>query len=198
MSTEVLSQTLGAGGKATFGSGTQFLIVQAANPITVVAKSIGNSNKNRVFSNVPAGFKFTADDTLGGFDTLEVTSASAQTVILAVGTDDVSYSNNVTISGTAQTTEVPASALANNAPVAAATAAQTAIVPVNGARKRVTLTVDPASAMVPGTAFFRSAGGSQNLIPVQAGLSYPFAGTYGVDLRNDSGATINIYIAEES
>jgi hypothetical protein len=198
MSTEVLSQTLGAGGKATFGSGTQFLVVTAANPISIVARSIGNSNKNRVFTNIPAGFKFTADDALGGFDTLEVTSASAQVVTLAVGTDDVSYSNNVTISGTATTSELPAAVLANTAPVAAANAAQTVIVPANGARRRVTLTIDPASTAVPGTIFFRSAGGTQNLIPGQPGLSYPFAGTYGVDFRNDSGAAVNVYIAEES
>ena len=198
MSTEVLSQTLGAGGKGIFGSGSQFLIVQAANPITVVAKSIGNSNKNRVFSNVPAGFKFTADDPLDGFDTLEVTSASAQTVILAVGTDDVSYSNNVTISGTATTSELPASTLADNAPVACANAAATQVVPANGARRRVTLTVDPTSAMAVGTAFFRVHGGAQNLMPAQPGLSYPFAGTYGVDLRNDSGAAVTVYIVEES
>jgi hypothetical protein len=195
MSTEVLSQTLGAGGKAIFGSGTQFLIVQAAFAVTVVAKSIGNSNKNRVFSNVPAGFKFTADDPTDGFDTLEVTSASAQTVIFSVGTDDVSYSNNVTVSGSVQTSELPASALSNAAPVSAANAAQTAIVPVNGARRRVTLTVDPLAA---GIVFARNTGGTQNVMPMQPGLSYPFVGTYGVDVRNDTGAAVTIYIAEES
>jgi hypothetical protein len=196
MSTEVLSQTLGAGGKATFGSGTQFLIVQAANPVTIVARSIGNSNKGRVFTNVPAGFKFTADDVLGGFDTLELTSATAQTVILAVGTDDVSYSNNVTISGTAQTTEVPASALTDAAPVACPTGALTPVVPANGARKRVSLSVDPNFAA--GLVFARVAGGANNLVPMQAGLTYPFAGTYGVSVRNDTGTTVTIYIAEES
>jgi len=196
MSTEVLSQTLGAGGKAIFGSGTQFLIVQAANPITVVAKSIGNSNKGRVFTNVPAGFKFTADDVLGGFDTLEVTSATAQTIILAVGTDDVSYSNNVTISGVAQTAEIPASALADTPTVSCATGALTAVVPANGARKRVSLSVDPLFAG--GLVFARVAGGANNLIPMQAGLTYPFAGTYGVSVRNDTGTAVTIYIAEES
>ena len=195
MSTEVLSQTLGAGGVATFGSGTQFLIVQAANTITVTARSIGSSNKNRVFTNVPAGFKFTADDPTDGFDVLIVQSASAQTVTLAVGTDDVSYSNNVTISGTATTSELPASALADNAPVACATGAQTAVVPANGSRRRGSLAVDPAAG---GVGYARAHGGGNTLVPMQPGLTYPFIGTYGVDVRNDTGAAVTIYIGEES
>lgn len=196
MSTEVLTQTVGAGGKAIFGSGSQFLIVAAASSVTVVAKSIGNSNKNRTFANVPAGFKFTADSQDDGFDTLEVTSAAAQTITLSVGTDDVTYSNSVTVTGTTTTSELPASTLSNTAPVACPNAAQTAVVPANGARRRVSLTVDPLFAG--GIVFARSTGGTQNLVPMQAGLSYPFAGTYGVDVRNDAGSAVTIYIAEES
>jgi hypothetical protein len=195
MSTEILSQTVGAGGKATFGAGSVFVLGSIAGPVSVVARKLGSSNKNRTFANVPAGFKFTADSPDDGFDLLEVTSPSAQTISIAVGTDDVEFSNAVTVTGNVSTQDLPASTLADTAPKACGNGAQTAVVPVNGARRRVLLTVDPAAT---GNVFFRAAGGANNVVIGQPGMSYSFNGTYGIDCRNDTGAAVNIYIAEES
>jgi hypothetical protein len=190
---------LAAGVKAIFGSGTAFVIVNAVGPVTVVARSIGSSNKNRTFAGVPAGFKFTADDPSDGFDTLEVTSATNQAFTIAVGDDDVEFSNAVTVTGGVVTQEVPKSTLADNAPVNCPTAAQTAVVPANGARRSVMLTVDPTFAPAnPNALSFRKTGGVNTLIPIVIGLSYTFDATYGIDLRNDSGSACNVFILEES
>lgn len=198
MSTEVLTQSIGAGATVQFGSGTQFLVVAAAGPISIKAVTLGSSNKNRVFTGIPAGFKFTSDSPDDGFDLLYVTSASAQNVTLAVGTDDVTYSNSVTVSGNVSTEELACSALTDAAPVACLTGALTAVVPVNTSRRRLLLTIDPTSAAAPGTLFWRAAAGANNLTPAQPGMSYPFNGTYAVSLENTSGATVNVYIQEES
>lgn len=197
MSTEILTQALTAGQKATFGAGSIFLITSLDQGVAVnlVARQIGNSNKNRTFTGVPAGFKFTADSPEDGFDTLEVTSPSNQNIQIAIGTDDVSFSQSVTVSGNVSTKEIPASTLADTPAVAAGNAAQTHVVPVNAARRSVTLSVDPAAAS---PVFFRSLNGANNLVIGQPGMSYRFAGTYAVDVRNDTGAAVNIYIAEES
>jgi len=198
MSTEVLTQAIGAGATVQFGAGTQFLVVAAASAISIKAVSLGSSNKNRVFTGIPAGFKFTADTPDDGFDLLYVTSAAAQNVTLAVGTDDVTYSNSVTVSGNVSTEELAASALTDAAPVACPTGALTPVVPVNASRRRLLLTIDPTSVAAPGTLFWRAAGGANNLTPAQPGMSYPFNGTYGVSLENTSGASVNVYIQEES
>lgn len=196
MSTETLTQAIGAGATVQFGAGTQFLIVTAAASVTVKAIKLGSSNKNRVFSNVPAGFKFTADSPDDGFDYLQVTSASAQNVTLAVGTDDVTYSNNVTVSGSVSTVETPAGTLTDAAPVVCNTGAATAVVAQNLNRKRVTLSVDPAFAA--GTVYARKTGGTNNLLPLSPGMSYEFAGTYGIDVRNDTGTNATVYVMEEA
>jgi hypothetical protein len=196
MSTEVLSQSIQAGGTAIFGSGTQFLIVTAVNPVTVVAKSIGNSNKNRTFTNVPAGFKFTADSEDDGFDVLIVSSATTQTISLAVGTDDVTYSNSVTVTGSVATVETPMQALSDLAPVSAVATAVTPVVPVNATRRVVTLTVDPLYSG--GLVYAQKAGGAQDLLPMQAGIAYKFSGTYGVSVHNPNATAANVYIVEES
>lgn len=195
MSTEVLQQALQAGVKATFGSGTQFVIVAATGPLSIVARQIGNSNKNRTFSGVPAGFKFTSDSPDDGFDTLEVTSTINQTVQMSIGNDDVAYSNSVTVANTVVTQENPTGTITDTPAVACATGAATAVVPVNTGRRRVTLSIDPTAA---GVVYARAHGGANNLLPMQPGMTYEFAGTYAVDVRNDSGAAVNVYVFEES
>jgi hypothetical protein len=197
MSTETLSQAIGAGATVTFGGGSIFNLVTATGPVDIVAVRIGDSSKGRVFKGCPAGFKFTADSPDDGFSLLKVTSATAQTVTIAIGDDDVSFANAVTIQGSAVTSELQTAAVTDAAVKACANAAQTNVVAQNLSRRMVTLTLDPGAAA--GTVcYFRSTGGANNLIPVQPGQSVRFPGTYAVDLRNDSGAAVNVYIFEES
>lgn len=193
MSTEVLTQSLSAGVKATFGSGSMFVITTATFPVNIVARSIGSSSKNRTFTNVPAGFKFTADDPSDGFDTLEITSANAQVFSIAVGTDDVEFSNAVTVTGGVLTTEVPASTLTDNAPVLT-TASVTALFPVNAARRRMTIFADPANA---GTVYLRVHGAARRHGFVQPGMTLEMDGTYAVDYDDAVGGN-NLYLFEES
>ena len=198
MSTEVLTQALTAGQPATFGRGSMVLITSLTSPVTVVASQIGNSNKKRVFSNVTGGFKFQADSPDDGFDTLTVTSAASQNISIAIGDDDVDFANAVTVSNVVATQDSPAATLTDAAPVTIANGTQGAVVPVNASRRRVLLTIDPNNAAALGSLFFRKAGGAQNLLPVTAGQSYGFNGTYGIDLNNTSGVPCTVYVCEES
>lgn len=198
MSTEVMRQSLLAGVPAKFGAGSLFLIVDATDAISVVASTIGNSNKNRVFNNVPAGFKFKADSPDDGFDVLTVTSATDQDVSIAVGNDDVDFTGSVSVAGTVKVKPVPASTLIDNAPVVCANGAQTTVADVNDGRARIGISFQSDAAIGAGTVFFRAKGGANNLQEVQAGLVYTFEGTYGIDVYNNSGADLTAMICEES
>lgn len=193
MSTEVLTQTLTAGQKAIFGAGTIFLITQATGPVSIVARSLGNSNKNRVFANVPAGMKFTADTPDDGFDLLEVTSASNQTITIAVGNDDVEFSNSVTVTGGVLTQETPKQAVADTASKLTALGQHT-LFAANGARRAITISSDPLNQE---TIFFRTTGGANDIGFVQPGQSVEFDGVYGIDYRAPAGGG-TLYILEES
>lgn len=195
MSTETLTQTLQANIPAIFGAGTQFLVLSSSAPLKITATQIGNSNKSRVFSGVLEGFKFSADSLDDGFSTLTVLSTVAQNLTIVVGDDDVSYPSTVTVAGNVNTQELPAVALTDIAPVACPNAAQTAVVAQNVSRRRVTLSIDPAAV---GVVYARKSGGANNLLPMQPGMSYEFRGTYGLDVRNDTGAAVNVYPLEES
>lgn len=194
MSTETLTQQLVANQPASFGAGTQFLIVTATAALTVVALQQGNSNSRRVFTGVLPGFRFKAPAG-DGFDTLQITSATGQTITIAVGDDDVSYSSGVTIENTPSIVELPAVGLTDTAPVSVASGATTNIVPANTTRRRVTLTPDPAAG---GTVYARVKGGANDLVPLAPGQSYEFKGTYGLDVRNPTAAAVNVYVAEET
>lgn len=102
----------------------------------------------------------------------------------------------LTITGGAiSVTPAPATVLSDLAPVVAVNAVQTAIVPVNASRRSVTLSADPSATAV---VYARKHGGANNLMPMQPGIAYVFPGTYAIDVRNDTGANVNIYILEQS
>jgi hypothetical protein len=193
MSTEVLSQTLTPGQTWKLGSGSMFLLQTAANPVNIVARQLGNSNKNRIFNSVPAGFKFTADSPDDGFDTLELTSPAGQTITIAVGTDDVTFASVVNIANIPSVQDNPAATLIDNAPVVCANTAQTAVVPQNLTRRRVTLSL----ALTGSTVYVRKGGGANDLLPLNPGASVEFSCTYALDIRNASGASQTVYVLEE-
>lgn len=142
MTSEVLTQTIAAGGTATFGRGRIFNLLQAATPVTIVAETKstqGGQTAIRKFVNIPAGSKFTGK--VGEEWTfLRVTSAAAQNVTMFVGDDDMSFNNAVTVTGVAVVAITPSSVI--NSPVATALAGNTTDptgVPANAGRKRVTV-----------------------------------------------------------
>lgn len=194
MSTENLTQAVAAGATVVFGAGTQFVVSQASAAIDIKAVKIGDSSKNVSFKNVPAGFKFTAADDSPGFDLLQVTSATAQNVTLAVGTDDVSFSNAVTVTGNVLVQDSPASAMASTAPKVTA-AATAALVAQNVSRRRITISSDPSN--VANTVIYIRAQGGNRIGFVVPGTSQQFVGTYALDYEA-AAAGDTLYIAEES
>jgi hypothetical protein len=142
---------------------------------------------------VPAGFKFTADDAGDGFSILEVTSSVPQTFTIALGDDDVSFSNAVTVSGNVSTQDLPATAITGATKTTIVTAGA-ALVAANLARRRVTIFSDPAN--VGAVVYIRVAGGAR-LGAITPGQLLQFNGTYALDYE-DATAGDNLYIAEET
>lgn len=143
MTSEVLSQAVGAGATITFGQGRIFNLLQAASPVTIVLETKNSSKPGqtriRKFVNIPAGSKFTAKEN-EEWTFLKLTSAAAQNVTLFVGDDDMTFSNAVTVTGVAVVSVTPATTI--NSPVASILAGNTLDatgVPVNLARKWVTV-----------------------------------------------------------
>src|SRR5258708_34144204 len=99
MTSEVLTQAVGAGATITFRRGRIFKLLRAAAPvpITLEGKSGGGGQTAiRKFVNIPAGSKFTAK--VGEEWTfLRLFSAGAQNITLFVGDDDMSFNNAVTV-----------------------------------------------------------------------------------------------------
>jgi hypothetical protein len=165
MSTEVLSQALLAGVTATFGGGSMFLLESAATPVTIIARQLGSGSRIRRFTSVPGGFKFTADNPTDGFNSLEIVSPVNQVIAIAIGDDDVAFSNNVTVSGTVVTSQLPYGAVSDLAPVVTV-AGQAALFAANGARRSIKVSVDPL-AVGASIVYLRKAGGANDLLAMK-------------------------------
>jgi hypothetical protein len=191
MTSEVLTQTVGAGATVTFGRGRIFNLLQASSPVTIVleAKSVqGGQTAIRKFVNIPAGSKFTAK---AGeeWTFLRLTSAAAQNITLFVGDDDMSFNNAVTVTGVAVVAITPSSVI--NSPAATALAGNTTDgtgVPANAGRKRVTVYNLAASA---GSIRVSDTGVTGRGVELQAGTFAEFDTTATLAIRCDtaSGAT---------
>jgi len=198
MTSEVLTQAVGAGATVTFGRGRIFNLLQASSPVSVTleAKSVRGGQTNiRKFVNIPAGSKFTAARG-EEWTFLRLTSALAQNVTMFVGDDDMSFNNAVTVSGVAVVSITPSSAI--NAPTQSsinAATTDTATLPANLSRKRVTvgnLSTSPNSIRV-------SADGATNKgVELQPGTFAEFDTTAALGIRNDGAAACTWYFFEES
>lgn len=103
-----------------------------------------------------------------------------------------------TIAGTTGTADVPATTITDAVNVAVPNAAQTAIFPGNGTRRRINFSFASNAAIGANTVFARKAGGVNNLYEIQAGVSYGDAIIGGMDIRNDSGGALTALIYEVS
>lgn len=193
MSTETLTQTIGAGATIEFGGGTNFLILASTSAVNIVAVKLGSANSRIVLNGALQGFSFQSAEG-ESFDLLQVTSAAAQNVTFVVGNDDVSYPSTVNIAGTVNTAALPAAAVTDTPPVVTVGSVQTALFPQNVSRRRITAQADPGNA---GTVFFRAHGGANNIGFIVAGQSWEFDATYAVDYF-DTVANDKIYLLEES
>lgn len=142
MTSEVLTQSILAGVKATFGRGRIFNLLQATTPLTITLEGksgSGGQTNIRKFVNIPAGSKFTAPRG-EEWTFLRVDSTVNQAITLFVGDDDMQFNNAVTVTGVAVVAITPSSSI--NSPVASVLAGTTTDgtgVPANAVRKRVTV-----------------------------------------------------------
>jgi hypothetical protein len=201
MTSEVLSQAVGAGATITFGQGRIFNLLGAASPVTIVLEGKNSSKPGqtrvRTFKNIPAGSKFTAREG-EEWTFLRLTSAAAQNVTLFVGDDDMSFNNAVTVTGVAVVAVSPSSTFTDTADTVQATGTQTAIA-ANLARKRITIGVLSTSAE---SVRVSSTGGAARGIEIQAGTFTEFDTTGALIVRNDNthgaAASATWYAEEES
>ena len=198
MTSEVLQQAVGAGATVTFGRARIFNLLQAASPVTIILESksvLGGQTAIRKFVNIPAGSKFTAK--VGEEWTfLRLTSALAQTVTLFVGDDDMTFSNAVTVTGTAVVAITPSTTI--NAPTEiaiGATSTDIASIPQNLARRRITIGVKAAAN---GPIRVSADGATLKGIEIQPGTYAEFDTTAALGIRNDAAAGTTYYFFEES
>jgi hypothetical protein len=194
VTTEVISQALSAGVQATFGQGRVWYIKAATSPLTIVAEQSRSGANVRRFINVGAGFKFSAAEN-DGWTYLRVTSAVSQVIEIIIGDDDVEVSNAVSVTGAVASVEVPASAFSLVNLLTIATANHSDIA-ANPTRRRITFSNMSTSG---GSVMIRDTGGVGNAgIELQPGTSFTLKNTVAIRLRNNSGASADIGVLEES
>jgi hypothetical protein len=195
MTTETISQALVGGQLATFGQGRVWYIKSATAALSLTCESLGSGASVRRFVNVGAGFKFVAQPG-DGWTYLRVLSAVSQNIEIIIGDDDVTVANAVSVTGSVITVENPATTVADSPAVVRPNASQGVLIPANIAtRKRITIYADSQNLA---SCFARVAGGANNIAELQPGIGQQFAGTYALDVRNDSGAAATFYIFEEN
>lgn len=196
MTTEVLAQALQAGVQATFGQGRVWYLKVASAPLTIIAERQRTGASPRKFINVAAGFKFTAQEG-DGWTYLRVLSAVNQNIEIIVGDDDVEVANAVTVSGGVSTQDAPSAAVATPARLTVVNAtAQT--IAANASRRRITI-ANPSDNATPGVVYVQAvAAGAGRGYPLDPGMSAEFRTTAALDVRNDSGGSVDVTQFEET
>lgn len=195
MTTEVLAATLTAGQQYTFGQGRIWYLKTATSPMTVTAEQSGSSAKIRKFINVSAGFKFVAPEG-DGWVFLRVLSALSQNIEMIVGDDDVSVANAVSVTGSVTTLMQPSTAIAVSAADTVIGNATALAIAANVARRRITVGSLSTNA---GSVRIQSTGAGANKgLELQPGTFMELDTTAAFDVRNDSGASVTVYVFEES
>lgn len=196
MSSEVLTQALVAGQTATFPRGRIFNILSSSAPLTVIAdrRAVqGGQTQRRIFTNIPAGTKFTADRG-DEWTYLQVTSGVNQNVSIFVGDEELAFNQAVSITGTANVQVLPSVAVADVADTAQASGTQTNIA-ANPARRRITIGCPIASA---NPVRVSGSGGAGKGIQIQPGTFVEFDTTAALFVRNDTAGAATWYSFEET
>lgn len=142
MSSIVLTQALIANQVATFPMGRIFNILSAPGGslnITAERRAVsGGQTQPRVFNNVPAGTKFTADKG-DEWTYLRVTSTVNQTVQIFVGDEDLQFNQAVTVTGSVNVAQTPVGTVTDHADVAVAGLGTDSTIVANASRRSVTV-----------------------------------------------------------
>lgn len=193
MTTEVLTFNLIGGAQQTGGQGRVWYIKTATAALTITLETSRSGASVRKFINVGAGFKYTAKDT-ERWSMMRILSAVNQVVEIVIGDDDVEVANAVTVSGGVAVSVTPSSTLADTAALVTVVTAGAVLVAVNPARRRVTISNDPASA---NTVYIKKTGGANRLAFVQPGTFIEVDTTSGLDYQDAVGGN-TLYILEET
>lgn len=198
MSSEVLTYGITAGQTTVAGQGRIFNLLSApGGPVTIVAdtrKIQGGQSPQRVFTNIPAGTKFTARDG-EGWTYLRITSSVSQIITLFVGDEDLQFNNAVTLTGTAIVAINPSSTVNDTVDTAQGFGTQTTIA-ANLNRRRITIGNRNTSA---NAIRVSGAGGAGRGVEIAPGTYTEFDTTAALTVRNDAagGAGCTWYAEEE-
>jgi hypothetical protein len=106
VTTEVLSYSISAGATVRAPRGRLFYVKSAPNGGLTISAS-GRPGAPIRFTNVSAGLRYGIVAEKDVWEYLEITSATAQTVEMIIGDDDVEIAGTVSVAGTVATREAP-------------------------------------------------------------------------------------------
>ena len=193
MATELLSLIFGAGETRTIGQGRILVIKAASAPVSIRLEQSQNASSPVLFANIPAGFKYKAEGR--GWITGRITSATAQTIEIILGDDDVEFASAVSVTGTASFAEAPSSAITGTAAdVAVATGGNSAIA-ANTNRRRITIQALSANTGNLRVSTVATVGRGLELQPGQA---VELKTTAALFVTNNSGAPQSFTVLEET
>jgi hypothetical protein len=195
MSTRVHTLTFTPAQTQVLPQGRYWLIKSAASALDLEMVK-RNGQPNRV-ENVGAGTKFNGLDTDRWYE-LKITSAAAQVVEIVIADEStVDFTNAVSVTGTAATAELPSATISTPARQTRATGGATTIA-ANPLRRRITI-ANPSDNATPGLLYVQAVGaGAGRGIPLDSGLFLELRTTAAIDIRNDSGASVDFTTFEES
>lgn len=195
MTTKVYTLNFNAPGSLPLPQGVFFLIKTASAALNIEVQR-RNAQSDSV-EGVGAGTEYKTIDG-GKWTNLIVTSAAIQVVeILISDAAEVRFSNTVTVSGGVSNSETPSAAIATPARITRATAGASTIA-ANAARRRITI-ANPSDNATPGLLYVQAVGaGAGRGIPLDTGMYVEVKTTAAIDVRNDSGVSVDFTQFEES
>lgn len=149
MTTEVLSYTISAGQTVRAPRGRLFFVKTAANPLSITAS--GRPGAPIKFSNITAGLKYGPVDESEHWEYLEITSATAQTIEIIIGDDDVEVAGTVSVAGTVTVSEPGYAGNTVSVDISVPTGVSTAILAPSSSRKTCivgSLSTNPGSVRI--------------------------------------------------
>lgn len=194
MGTRTYTLTFAGAGTLTLPGGVFFYIKSASAALVITTR--GSTTAPIAFENVGAGLRFGPVPIDKRWTYLDVTSTVGQVVEAVVSDDaEVDIASTVNVAGSVTIQELPATALST--PAASNVLTATALsVAANPARKRIKVCNDPANS---GNVYLQAVGaGAGRGVPIQPGMYEEVKGTYAFDVRNDSGSTVVVTLAEET
>jgi hypothetical protein len=195
LSTKVHTLSFTPGQQQILPQGRYWLIKSAASALTL--EMVKRNGQPNTVENVGAGTKFNGLETDRWYE-LKITSAAAQIVEIVISDEStIDFTNAVSVTGTAATAELPSGVVATPARQTRASGGATTIA-ANPARRRITI-CNPSDNATPGLLYVQAVGaGAGRGYPLDSGLSAEFKTTAALDVRNDSGVSVDFTTFEES